>query len=150
MFTKELTALFLRDLGRLSRELSAYESENDLWIVERQINNSAGNLAIHLIGNLNHFIGHGIGGSDYVRDRSFEFEGTGVPRKRMLEQIAEVKVMIEKSLSNLTAQDLEEKFPIPVFDEPISTRAFLLHLFGHLSYHLGQINYHRRLLTQLS
>ncbi len=148
MSLPHLTKLFRRDLNRLRNEIAAYPSESDLWIVDQQINNSAGNLALHLSGNLNHFIGHALGGSDYKRDREFEFAGKNVSREHLLQQIESAKEMISDSLSKLSEEDLRSDFPIQVFDRPVSTGFFLLHLQGHLNYHLGQINYHRRLLTR--
>jgi uncharacterized damage-inducible protein DinB len=49
-------------------------------------------------------------------------------------------------LAKLTAVDLEKEFPQQVFDKSINTEMMLMHLTTHLTYHLGQINYHRRLL----
>ncbi len=43
---------------------------------------------------------------------------------------------------------LEAEYPILVFDHKTSTEYLLVHLTGHLNYHLGQINYHRRLIEK--
>ncbi len=137
--------LFLRDLDRLTNELAAFSSEEKLWDRPGEVNNSAGNLAMHLCGNLSHFVGHILGKTDYVRNRPFEFEG-----KRSLQEIQEeiqkTKAAISHSFAQLSPNDLEKTYPIEVFGEPMTTDFFLLHLSGHLNYHLGQISYYRRIL----
>jgi uncharacterized damage-inducible protein DinB len=99
-----------------------------------------------LIGNLNAFIGAVIGKSNYVRNRELEFSRKDVPRSELLNQIEDTIITVESALENLTDEDLKAEYPILVFDEKTSTEYFLIHLATHLTYHLGQINYHRRLL----
>jgi len=146
MLLTSLNELFKRDLNRLKKQVELYQKEEDIWIIADGITNSAGNLCLHLIGNLNHFIGHVLGGSDYKRDREFEFAGKNVSRDQLLKDIDTVILTIANVLENLSENDLQKNFPIDVFGEPISTMKFLIHLQGHLNYHLGQINYHRRIL----
>lgn len=147
MALSSLRPLFRRDIHKLYREVEAYTKEEDLWIVGEKIRNSAGNLTLHLIGNLNHYIGFHLGHTDFQRDRDFEFHGKNIPRERLLEQIEDTQNMVDQTLKSLSAEQLEQDFPIEVFNKNMTTEFFLIHLFGHLSYHLGQINYHRRLLT---
>jgi len=117
-------------------------------LVPDGITNSAGNLCLHLIGNLNHFIGTHLGGTDYVRQRDLEFSQKHVAVATMTDQIEELKKVVTNTLHAMQDQELQEDFPILVFaDQRQLTKGFMLtHLLGHLSYHLGQINYHRRLL----
>lgn len=140
-----LIDLFERDLIRLSEEIKAYKTEENLWILSGEIKNTAGNLCMHLIGNLNHFIGHALGNTTYKRNRDFEFEGKNIPIETLLQQIEETKLIVKKVVENLTDAQLETDFPIRVFDREHSTAHFLMHLSTHLNYHLGQINYHRRI-----
>lgn len=144
----DLKFLFDRDLSKLEEEISAYQNESNLWKIDVQIANSAGSLAVHLCGNLKAFVGKEIGGYDYTRDREFEFSGTAVPRKELLEGIREAKEWVNVSLENLPESKLGDKFPIQPFPRELTYQNFLLHLYGHLNYHLGQINYHRRLFEQ--
>lgn len=145
---KSLKALFERDLGTLKNELMAYEDESQLWLVEGAITNSAGNLVLHLCGNLKHFIGAVLGGSGYIRERDREFGDKNVSRTEMAKSIDEAREVVLTTLDGLTDADLDKVYEVRVFnDKPITTHIFLLHLSGHLMYHLGQINYHRRLLT---
>ncbi len=146
---KDLNYLFQRDLTRLRSELEAYENEEDLWKVSGQIANSGGTLAVHLCGNLRAFIGKEIGEFDYVRDREFEFSGKPVKREEIYQWIDESSKWVEESLKKLEGENLDRDFPIQPFPQKITYQNFLLHLYGHLNYHLGQINYHRRLIGQL-
>lgn len=141
-----LIAIFERDLNRLITELNLYRDEDNLWIVKEGIANSGGNLALHLLGNLNHFIGATLGHSGYVRYRDDEFNLKHIPRADIVLNIQNCILTIKATLNKLTTEDLEKNFPIEVFDKPLTTGFLLLHLTTHLTYHLGQINYHRRLL----
>lgn len=146
IMTTSLTILFKRELNRLKNEISAYSDDMNLWKVDNDIINSGGNLALHLIGNLNHFIGATLGNSSYIRQRDSEFNDKSVTRTEIIDQIDELKVTLENVLSTLKKGDLMKNFPIDVFGKPMTNEYFLIHLYGHLNYHLGQINYHRRLL----
>ena len=139
-----LISLFERDLNKLITEVELYKNEANLWIVENNITNSAGNLTLHLIGNLNTFIGKEIGKTTYIRDRDLEFSQKNVPRIELIRKINETKTMIKNALNHLTNEDLLEDYPVLKFDETTTTEYLLVYLTLHLNYHLGQINYHRR------
>ena len=141
-----LVQLFVRDLNRLQKEVQLYSDDEILWKVDQDVKNSGGNLAIHLIGNLRHFIGAILGNSGYIRQRDKEFNDKNIPRTLILEQIDEIKPMLEKIILNLSRKELQKMYPINIGKEGVTTEQFLMHLYGHLNYHLGQINYHRRLL----
>ncbi len=143
--TADLSQLFKRDLEKTIRELEAYPSEASLWAVAPGITNSAGNLTLHIVGNLNQFIGVDLGGTSFVRNREAEFASKDVPRSELVAQLEATITTIESVLPRLEAAQLEAIFPKELFGKPMTTGFFLLHLYGHLSYHLGQINYHRRL-----
>ena len=148
MLTTTLIALFKRDLNKLKQEIEAYQNEENLWLSNETVANSAGNLCLHLVGNLNHFIGAALGNSGYVRQRDLEFSLKNVPRLELLKQVDETILIIESTLQGLSKTDLEQEYTHRVFQKPMSTEYFLVHLIMHLAYHLGQINYHRRLLDK--
>ena len=148
MLTETLIKLFNRDLKKLKTEIELYNDESNLWIVEPNISNCAGNLCLHIVGNLNAFIGAGLGNAGYVRQRDLEFSLKNVPRIELLEQIDKVMIIVERTLKALTDEDLQKEYKRRVFEEEMTTEFFLVHLVAHLSYHLGQINYHRRLLEK--
>jgi len=146
MFIEAIKALFNRDLNRLRTEISLYKDERNLWKVDKQIANSAGNLCLHLIGNLNTYIGAEIGKTNYVRDREQEFSLKDISRAELIENIDKTIAVVTTSLDALTDEQLENEYPVLVFENKTSTAYLLFHLTTHLTYHLGQINYHRRLL----
>jgi len=146
MITDALTGLFERDLQRLKTEIELYRVEENIWLVKEGIGNSAGNLCLHLIGNLSHFIGAILGNTGYVRHREDEFSLKNIPRQDLLTNIENCRLIVKTTLAKLTNADLEKEFPQQVFDKSINTEMMLMHLCTHLTYHLGQINYHRRLL----
>ena len=110
------------------------------------IANSAGNLCLHVVGNLNTYIGAELGKTGYVRQRELEFSLKDIPKAELLSKIDETIRVVEKALNDLTDEQLSEEYPVLVFAEKTSTQYLLIHLATHLTYHLGQINYHRRLL----
>jgi uncharacterized damage-inducible protein DinB len=146
MLTQTLIKLFTRDLNALKTEVNSYKEEQNLWMVTKDISNSSGNLCLHLIGNLNHYIGATLGNSGYVRQRDLEFSLKAIPKSDLIKQINDTIAVVEKVLSDLTEEDLQKEYKRRVFEDTMTTGYFLVHLSMHLAYHLGQINYHRRLL----
>lgn len=143
----EFIFLFERDLDRLYKEINAYAQEEDLWVIKEEIFNSAGTLCLHLCGNLKAFVGKEMGGFPYERDRENEFAARNVSRVEMLNEIREVKILVSNSLDSMSEDKLEESFPLQLFNKEMTYGYFIVHLYGHFNYHLGQINYHRRLLA---
>lgn len=146
MLSDTLRILFSRDLAKLKAELELYKTEENIWRVDKDILNSAGNLSLHLIGNLNTYIGAVLGNTGYVRNRPEEFSLKNIPRQELIANIHQTIDMIGPVLDALTEEQLTTEYPQLVNDEKVQTEYFLVHLAMHLSYHLGQVNYHRRLL----
>lgn len=146
MLKETLKTLYRRDLEKLRQEIDSYKDEKKLWFIEKQIPNSAGNLCLHLIGNLNAFIGAELGKTGYVRQRDLEFSLKDIPKSELLKKIDETIVVVEDALDTLTDEQFNREYPIVVFTDKMTTGYFLVHLATHLNYHLGQVNYHRRLL----
>ncbi len=146
MLTTSLKALFERDLSKLITEIKSYREEANIWKTDKAILNSAGNLCLHLAGNLNTFIGATLGHTNYIRNRELEFSQKNIPPTELVEKIEQLKVVVSATLDKLTDDDLQMEYAVVVFDKPMTTAYFLVHLVTHLAYHLGQINYHRRLL----
>ncbi|NRB47536.1 MAG: DUF1572 family protein [Saprospiraceae bacterium] len=145
---EEFVQYFTQYLDHLKREIEAYENELDLWLCPAGISNSAGNLCTHLVGNLHHFIGYGLGDTGYVRDRPLEFAIKDVPRETLLAELDKTTSMIRTVLLNLP--NLGARYPKQLRDEhhgEYSINKELVRLCAHLAYHVGQVNYHRRLLT---
>jgi hypothetical protein len=142
-----LAAIFARDLATLRMEIEAYPAEPDLWRLVSGIANSGGTLALHLAGNLQHFVGAVLGGSGYRRNREAEFGDRGVPREQILQEIDAAIAAVTRTLEGLDPARLDTEFPELVAGVRLNTADFLVHLAVHLGYHLGQVDYHRRIAT---
>ena len=148
MLKETLQVLFERDLKKLKSEIESYKNEINIWKTDKSIANSAGNLCLHIIGNLNWFVGAQFGNTGYIRQRELEFSSKNIPRVDLLKEIDKTMLLLDKALLKVTNDQLEAEYPILVFKQKTSTYYFLIHLSTHLAYHLGQINYHRRLLNE--
>ena len=147
MLAHELAALYTRDLTRLVQEISAFPDTATLWQTRSGITNSAGNLALHLEGNLREFIGRLLGNSDYQRDRPREFSDSGIEQRELVARLSALRDEIPLVVASLSAEELEAVYPQPHGGVTLSSRQMVIHLAGHLNYHLGQIDYLRRVLT---
>ena len=136
-----------RELRSLRLELEAYPDEQLIWALPHGLPNSAGTLALHLAGNLRHYVGAVLGGNGYIRNRDEEFAARGTPREVLLEQIAEAEAAVESTLPHLSEAQMSLPFPEPIREHSLQTDEFLMQLAVHLAYHLGQVSYHRRLVT---
>jgi len=135
---------FEKFLNQLKTEILAYEDEKKLWVTAGDIKNSGGNLCYHLLGNINHYVGVGLAQNGYQRDRPLEFSIKDVPRRELVQWIEDTMEMTKRVFSE--TGDLEAPYPQHLFDQEGSRAFFMFRILNHLSYHLGQINYHRRLI----
>jgi len=140
----DISKLLQRDLQRVIDDLEAYPDDAAVWSVRGEIKNPAGNLALHLVGNLNHYIGARLGATGYVRQRDAEFSTRDTPRAELIQMLRDTMATIERVLSGPI--DVSAVYPENVLGHEMTTQFFLLHLLGHLNWHRGQINYHRRLV----
>jgi uncharacterized damage-inducible protein DinB len=142
-----ITNVITRELKALRREIETYPGEDGLWDVRPGITNPGGNLALHLAGNIQYFIGNVLGKTGYVRNREAEFGDKDVPRAELLREIDNAIAAVETGMSKITEADLAKPYPEAVGGINSTTGAFLAHFATHLAYHLGQVDYHRRILT---
>lgn len=147
MNPETLSQLFARDFESLESEIFEFNNPDNLWITGPGITNSSGNLALHLAGNLEHYLGAILLNSGYVRDREFEFGGK-VDKDELISRIRSARKSVQQTLNQLTTDDLNKKYPLEPFGFEMTKEYFFMHLYSHFSYHLGQINYHRRLLDR--
>ncbi len=143
-----LIQILTRDLGRLAVEMKSYVHGDNIWLTDNNISNSAGNLCLHLVGNLNHFIGAVLGNNGYLRNREEEFSKKNIPLYELIGKVENTVDMLIKTLEGMQDADFKSRFPIAFNNQESTTDFVLIHLAGHLNYHLGQINYHRRLLDK--
>jgi uncharacterized damage-inducible protein DinB len=146
MLVETLKTLLNLDLKKLKLEINLYKNEQNLWRSEKEITNPAGNLCLHLVGNLNTYLGSALGNSGFVRNRDEEFSSKNISQQALITKIEETIVVVDRVLDTLTNEKLKEEYPLIVIAEKTSAEFFLFHLATHLTYHLGQVSYHRRLL----
>jgi hypothetical protein len=144
----EIAALYRRDLTRLEQQVDAFPDDEALWRTLPGVTNSAGNLAMHLEGNLREYLGRRLAGVDYVRNRPQEFVKAGLSRRELCLRIRALAQTIPAVLETLPPEHFAKPYPEEVFGKPITTGQFLIHLHGHFNWHLGQIDYLRRILTE--
>jgi hypothetical protein len=147
-FLESVAKLLERELNKLEEEIGLYKNESAIWKTDGAITNTAGNLCLHLCGNLQNYIGAGLGNTGYIRNRPLEFSAKGISRDDLIKEIRKTKQAVLSTLKDLKPEALLKEYPEQVMGYPMSTMYFLIHLQGHLNYHLGQINYHRRLLDR--
>ena len=145
-FKESILKIIDRDLNKLEDEIKLYPSEESLWKISGGVKNPGGNLCLHLCGNLQHYIGAVLGSSGYVRNRDHEFAARNIPRGLLISEIQKTKEAVRSALEKLDPVILEKEYPVQVFGYSMTTGHFLIHLSTHLGYHLGQVNYLRRLL----
>lgn len=147
MFATHITTILTRELRALARELKAYPDDDAVWRTFPGVLNSAGTLVLHLTGNIQHYVGAVLGGTTYRRDRAAEFARREVPRRELAEEIERAIAAVHDALPHLAEEALHGDYPRAVADRTVATDEFLLHLVSHLSWHLGQVDYHRRMVT---
>jgi len=148
MQTEFFKSLIVRDLLKLKQEVESYKDESKLWVVDAGISNSAGNLCLHLLGNINHFICATLGNSGYIRNRDLEFSQNNIPVSQLAAQIDDTVGSAENTFDKLTINSLDKEYPLFFNNQKLTTEQMLVNIVSHLNYHLGQINYHRRLLDK--
>ncbi|MEI7803202.1 MAG: DUF1572 family protein [Bacteroidota bacterium] len=148
MIANNVSEIIVRDLQKLAAEVSAFKNQENLWKVEGSILNSSGNLVLHLCGNLQHFIGAVLGNSGYIRNRDAEFAQKNISREMLLKEIEVTVTAVKNGMSLLTDEELYKEYPLEKWNQHSSKAFLLIHLTAHLNYHLGQINYLRRVLEK--
>jgi hypothetical protein len=145
MQTQTLQQLYNFEIENLAKEISLYSTDKNLWIIKENISNSSGNLALHIIGNLNHFIGATLLQTNYVRNREAEFADKNISKDILIEQLKNAQEIVNQAFDKMNEVDLLKTYPYD-FMGSNTTGFYITRFLCHLSYHLGQINYHRRLL----
>jgi Protein of unknown function (DUF1572) len=144
---EDFKVLYLREIATLERELDLYPDNASVWIELPGLPNPAGNLLLHLAGSLQHFFGATLGKTGYQRNREAEFTKRNVSRTDLKQELSNARQGVIAAFEHLTEDRLTDIFPVQFADAPFSIRLTLLQFLGHLAYHLGQIDYHRRVVT---
>lgn len=143
----DVSLLLVRELQAFQRELELFPDDESLWRTVPGITNSAGNLALHVSGNLQHFVGAVLGGTGYVRDREAEFSRNSGTRADVIAEIQKAIGVVREILARLPEHRLRDEYPEPHRGMKMPTGRFLLHLCTHAAFHLGQAGYLRRVIT---
>ncbi|MDX2001863.1 MAG: DUF1572 family protein [Chitinophagales bacterium] len=138
---------FETGVNNLIKEINLYPDEESVWVLSGTIANSPGTLCLHLAGNLQHFIGATLGNTGYVRQRDKEFSDRNVPRAILISNLENALSVVKSTLESIEEGVFFQEYPIEVLGKKVRTDFWMLNLVGHLNYHLGQVNYHRRLLA---
>lgn len=144
----ELKEVYEKHMQMCINDIRLYTNENDIWKTMPDISNSAGNLALHIAGNLNLFVGNILGKTGYVRDRDAEFSSKDIPQQQIIQLLESTTAMLNQVLGNLSDEQLQQPYPIDKFGADKTIAFALTYLLAHLAYHQGQVNYHRRLLNK--
>ncbi len=147
-FLDHVRVMLVRDLATFAREVALFPDDEALWRALPGVTNSCGNLALHVAGNLQHFVGARLGGTHYVRDRNREFSQASGTRTDVIAELERTGAIVDETLGELDAARLDEAYPDPVGGVHLNTQAFLLHLAVHVGFHLGQADYLRRTLLR--
>lgn len=143
-----IAMVMTRELKALRREVESYPSDAKLWESAEGITNAGGNLVLHLAGNIQYYVGAVLGGTGYKRYRDAEFGSRDLPKAELLREIDGALAAVQTGMSKVSDADLKKPFPEAVGGVTPTTGAFLAHLAVHLGYHLGQVDYHRRIISR--
>lgn len=143
----DIKIIILRDLDSFIDEIENFPDDNTVWQTVPGISNSAGNLALHICGNLKHYLGNVLGTINYTRNRDKEFSTKSGSRAGLIDEINVTIDVVKKVLSTVSEDKINSMFPEYVGGVELPTIRFLIHLSGHLAFHLGQAGYLRRMIT---
>ena len=141
-----LSGFYERDVNKLAEEINLFKNENNIWRLKDGISNPAGNLVLHLSGNLNYFIGTILAKNGYVRKRDKEFSEKNIPRSQLIVEVQQIIPLMQNTLPNLSKEQLQSEFPVPLGGKNYVIEDMLILLLAHFNFHLGQVNYLRRIL----
>lgn len=147
MLRTAVQAILRRELGAVRRSVEVYPDDASVWAERKGLPNAAGTLVLHVSGNLQHFVGAVLGRSGYMRDRDAEFSRRGVSRADLLAEVDAAALAVEQGMSAISDEAMSDPYPETIAGRTVATGDFLVHLAAHLAYHLGQIDYHRRVVT---
>lgn len=115
-------------------------SDSDVWWRAHETNNSAGNLVLHLGGNIRQWVYHHLGGKDFRREREKEFSQRAVIRKtELLAYLRSAVQDVDAVLADFPVENLHKTYEIQKYS--VTGLEAILHITEHFSYHVGQIVY---------
>ena len=129
---KENLPLIVKSLQQLSEE--------EIWWRPNAASNSAGNLVLHLCGNVRQWIISGLGGAEDRRERDLEFSEQGpIPREALIAQLRRTVREANRVLARVSDDVLARKHWIQGFH--VTGLYSVFHVSEHFAHHAGQIVY---------
>jgi uncharacterized damage-inducible protein DinB len=127
-------------------------TEEQLWWRPNEASNSAGNLLLHLSGNVRQWILAGVAGQKDVRDRASEFTArSGRSKAELLELLTATLDEVDAALDAIEKEAAASDAPLQRICHPQRYTQSVLdavyHVVEHFSYHTGQIVYIAKLLA---
>src|SRR5579864_4632274 len=99
--SQEYARYFRHLASRVEKAVRSVPREK-LWVKPYSYGNSVGHLVLHLTGNLNHYVGAGMAGTGYVRNRAHEFtDPTHYPPEEVLAKFREAVAMVVHTVEAL-------------------------------------------------
>lgn len=109
-----------------------------VWWRANESSNSAGNLVLHLAGNVRQWIVSGVGGAEDTRHRDAEFAARdGIDVESLISQLRAACADVDTVLAGLTTEQLGESRHIQGRDTSVFSAIY--HVVEHFSGHTGQI-----------
>jgi uncharacterized damage-inducible protein DinB len=141
---------YYRDLTRRVHALCEELSEEQFWTRPYVYGNSLGHLTLHVIGNLNYYIGAQIADTGYVRDRPREFTETSPPAKdEVLKQLDQVVDLVVETIEAQTVESWSEKYEAVGAADIVKDRfSIFLNCAAHFQHHIGQMIYLEKEITK--
>jgi len=137
-FIARSTDFLLHEYLPKIRACFARLQEGDVWWRPNDASNAAGNLVLHLAGNVRQWIVCGVGGASDARHRAREFSArSGATKAEMLAQLEEVIQAAVETLQALDSDRLQEHRTIQGRD--VSILEAIYHVVEHFAMHTGQI-----------
>ena len=115
-------------------------SDDDLWWRPHETANSAGNLVLHLAGNIRQWVVSGVGGAPDHRDRAAEFaRREPLSRAELVARITEAVLEADAVIGATDPASLGERREVQ--GRRITLLQAIYHAVEHFGMHTGQIIY---------
>jgi uncharacterized damage-inducible protein DinB len=139
------TAKLRQFAGRIETALGML-SDEQIWLRSGENSNAAGNLCLHLAGNVRQWIIHGVGGKPDIRVRAREFQARGgVSRAELLERL---RSTVEEACGVIEACEPAGLLrTVRPQNYDVTVLEAIYHVVEHFAQHTGQILYATKALT---
>jgi len=121
-------------------------TDGQIWARGNENENAAGNLVLHLVGNVRQWIIHALGGQPDVRVRDHEFSATGeYSAEELVSRLRSTVAEATAVISGLSSEQLIRNYTVQNRTGP--GLEMILHVVEHFGQHTGQIIFITKALT---